>query len=102
MKKILFSMCYSILVGEEPDPVLGKKKGEEAEPSQDDTDHSLLLKDLTISELELHLFSISIPEFYSMCFHAPLIPRKRKWKNFFSEEGIQDSSLQKRDNKYNK
>ena len=36
MKKILFSMFYSILVGEEPDSV--KKRGE-AEPSQDDMDH---------------------------------------------------------------
>lgn len=27
MKKILFSMFYSILVGEEPDPVLLKKMG---------------------------------------------------------------------------
>uniref|UniRef100_A0A8S0XM37 Uncharacterized protein n=1 Tax=Spirodela intermedia TaxID=51605 RepID=A0A8S0XM37_SPIIN len=32
MKKILFSMFYSILVGEEPDSVL-LKKGEEAEPN---------------------------------------------------------------------
>lgn len=76
MKKILFSTFYSILVGEKPDPVLLQKKGEEAEPSQDDTDHSLLLAPKILpflTELELHLFSMSIPGFYSMCFHAPLI-----------------------------
>lgn len=43
MKKILFSMFYSILVGEEPDSVLKKKRGE-AEPSQDDMDHPLFLR----------------------------------------------------------
>jgi hypothetical protein len=43
MKKIFLSMFYSIRVGEEPDSVLLKKKREEAEPSQDDTDQSLLL-----------------------------------------------------------
>ena len=44
MKKIFLSMFYSIRVGEEPDSVLlKKKKREEAEPSQDDTDQSLLL-----------------------------------------------------------
>ena len=36
-------MFYWILVGEEPDSVLLKKKGKEAEPSQDDTDQPVLL-----------------------------------------------------------
>lgn len=41
MKKIFFQHV-SILVGEEPDSVL-LKKGEEAEPSQDDTDQPVLI-----------------------------------------------------------
>lgn len=61
-------MFYSILVGEEPDSVLLKKR-EEAEPSQDDTDQPLLIACVAPKilpfpkELELQLFSISIQEF---------------------------------------
>ena len=43
-----------------------KKKIEEAEPSQDDTDQPLLLAPKILpflKELEFHLFSISIQEF---------------------------------------
>jgi hypothetical protein len=43
MKKILFSMFYSILVGEEPDSVFLKKTGE-AEPSQDDMGRPFFLR----------------------------------------------------------
>jgi hypothetical protein len=60
------------MVGEEPDSVL-LKKGEEAEPSQDDTDHPVLLAPRILpfpKELWLHLFSISIQEFY--VFPRPL------------------------------
>lgn len=77
-KKILFSMFYSILVGEEPDSVLLKKR-EEAEPSQDDTygsTPSSCAKDLTISE---GTGATSLFNFHSrvlMCFHALLRPRK--------------------------
>lgn len=59
-------MFYSIQVEEEPDLVF-LKKIEEAEPSHDDTDQPLLLAPKILpfpKELELHLFSISIQEFF--------------------------------------
>lgn len=61
MKKIFFfSMFYSILV-EEPDSVLLKKEGKQNAP-----------KILSFpKELELHFFSISIPEFLFLCVSTP-------------------------------
>lgn len=68
MKKIWLSMFYSIFDTGRRRPRLGiLKKIEKSEPSQDDTDQPLLLapKILPFSkELEFHLFSISIQEFY--------------------------------------
>lgn len=66
MKKILFSMFYSILVGEEPDSVLVKKEGKQNQVKMIRYGSPLLLAPKILpfpKELELHFFSISIQEF---------------------------------------
>src|SRR6185503_15350341 len=50
MKKILFSMFYSILVGEEPDSVFLKKEGKQNQVKMIWVAPSSCAKDLTISE----------------------------------------------------
>ena len=50
MKKILFSMFYSILVGEEPDSVFLKKEGKQNQVKMIWIAPSSCAKDLTISE----------------------------------------------------
>lgn len=82
MKKILFSMFYSILVGEEPDSVLLKKEGKQNQVKMIWITPSSCAKDLTISEgTFLFNFHSRVP----MCFHTLFLrPRKRKWTNSFS------------------
>jgi hypothetical protein len=78
MKKILFSMFYSILVGEEPDSVLLKKEGKQNQVKMIRITLLLAPKILPFpKELELHFFSISIQEFLFYVF-------PRKWTNSFS------------------
>ena len=67
MKKILFSMFYSILVGEEPDSVFLKKEGKQNQVKMIWIAPSSCAKDLPFpKELGLHFFSISIQEFLSV------------------------------------
>jgi len=86
MKKILFSMFYSILVGEEPDSVLLKKEGKQNQVKMIRITLLLAPKILPFpKELELHFFSISIQKFLSYVFPRPFLrPRKMKWTNSFS------------------
>ena len=70
MKKIWLSMFYT---GRKRTQLGIIKKIEKSEPSQDDTDQPLLLVPKILpfpKELELDLFSISIPEF--LCVSTPL------------------------------
>jgi len=65
MKKILFSMFYSILVGEEPDSVLLKKEGKQVKMIR--ITPSSCAKDLTgTGATFLFNFHSRVP----MCFHA--------------------------------
>jgi hypothetical protein len=66
MKKILFSMFYSILVGEEPDSVFLKKEGKQNQVKMIRITPSSCAKNLTISEGIILNFHSRVP----MCFHA--------------------------------
>lgn len=68
MKKILFSMFYSILVGEEPDSVLLKKEGKQVKMIR--ITPSSCAKDLTISEGTGATFLFNFHSRVPMCFHA--------------------------------
>lgn len=87
MKKILFSMFYSILVGEEPDSVFLKKEGKQNQVKMIWVAPSSCAKDLTISE---GTGVTSLFHFHSrvlMSFRAPLSPRKiDKTINYFIYE----------------
>ena len=87
MKKILFSMFYSILVGEEPDSVLLKKEGKQNQVKMIWITPSSCAKDLTFpKELELHFFSISIQEF--LCVSTPFFETSKKKMDKFLFLGI--------------
>ena len=70
MKKILFSMFYSILVGEEPDSVFLKKEGKQNQVKMIWVAPSSCAKDLTISEGTGATFLFNFHSRISICFHA--------------------------------
>lgn len=70
MKKILFSMFYSILVGEEPDSVFLKKEGKQNQVKMIWVAPSSCAKDLTISEGTGATFLFNFHSRVSICFHA--------------------------------
>src|SRR5688572_32674953 len=78
MKKILFSMFYSILVGEEPDSVFLKKEGKQNQVKMIWIAPSSCAKDLTISEGTGATFLFNFHSRVSICFHALFLrPRNR-------------------------
>jgi hypothetical protein len=70
MKKILFSIFYLILVGEEPDSVLLKKEGKQNQVKMIGITPSSCAKDLTISEGTGATFLFHFHSRVPMCFHA--------------------------------
>ena len=85
MKKILFSMFYSILVGEEPDSVFLKKQGKQNQVKMIWVAPSSCAKDLTIFEGTRATFLFNFHSRVSICFQALFLrPRNMKWTNFFS------------------
>ena len=70
MKKILFSMFYLILVGEEPDSVFLKKQGKQNQVKMIWVAPSSCAKDLTISEGTGATFLFNFHSIVSICFHA--------------------------------
>jgi hypothetical protein len=85
MKKILFSMFYLILVGEEPDSVFLKKEGKQNQVKMIWITPSSCVKDLTISEGTGATFLFNFHSRVSICFHALVLrPRNMKWTNSFS------------------
>ena len=85
MKKILFSMFYSILVGEEPDWVFLKIQGKQNQVKMIWVAPSSCAKDLTISEGTGATFLFNFHSRVSICFHALFFrPQNMKWTNSFS------------------
>jgi hypothetical protein len=83
MKKILFSMFYSILVGEEPDSVFLKKEGKQNQVKIIWVAPSSCAKDLTISEGTGATFLFNFHSRVSICFHALFLrPRKHEMDKF--------------------
>ena len=70
MKKILFSMFYSILVGEKPDSVFLKKEGKQNQVKMIRITPSSCAKNLTISEGTGATFILNFHSRVPMCFHA--------------------------------
>ena len=83
MKKILFSMFYSILVGEEPDSVFLKKEGKQNQVKMIWVAPSSCAKDLTISEgtgaTSIFPFQFKSSYVFPRPFETP-----KKWTNCFS------------------
>jgi hypothetical protein len=88
MKKILFSMFYSILVGEEPDLVFLKKDGMQNQFKMRWITPSCA-KDLTISEGTRATLLFNFHSRVSILFHAlSLRPRNMKWTNSFAQVAV--------------
>ncbi|KAK3153085.1 hypothetical protein QOZ80_2BG0167440 [Eleusine coracana subsp. coracana] len=68
--KILFSMFYSILVGEEPDSEFLKKQGKQNQVKMIWVTPSSCAKDLTISEGTEATFLFNFDSRVSVYFHA--------------------------------
>nr|YP_358632.1 hypothetical protein PhapfoPp086 [Phalaenopsis aphrodite subsp. formosana]AAW82568.1 hypothetical protein [Phalaenopsis aphrodite subsp. formosana] len=84
MKKILFSMLYSRLVGEEPTRYC-KKKRVEAEPSQDDMNHPFFLRQGSYYHFRKNwsYFSFPFPFQSSYVFPRPFLRRITPAINYF-------------------
>jgi hypothetical protein len=70
MKKILFSMFYSILVGEEPDSIFLKTEGKQNQGKMIWIAPSSYAKDLTIFEGTRVTFLFNFHSRVYICFHS--------------------------------